>query len=122
MLYVNDLLITKNDIEKIEWIMEDFKQTFEFRSSWHGVQNLFTRYIHDSKNICKKNIEQFGMMNSNPTKLSMIEGTKLKTNMEKEEINATQYRQVVGKLIYLTNSKLDIIYAVNVVNRFMVRP
>ncbi len=57
MLYINDLLITKNDIEKIECIMEEFKQTFEFRSSWHGVQDLFTRYIHDSKNIRRKNIE-----------------------------------------------------------------
>ncbi len=74
------------------------------------------------KTYVGKILKQFGMMNSNPTKLSIIEGTKLKTNMGKEEINATQYRQVVGKLIYLTNSKPDIIYAVNVVNRFMVRP
>jgi hypothetical protein len=29
MLYVNDLLITKNDIESIKWIKEELKQTFE---------------------------------------------------------------------------------------------
>jgi hypothetical protein len=29
MLYVDDLLITRNDIEKIEWIKEELKQTFE---------------------------------------------------------------------------------------------
>jgi len=62
------------------------------------------------------------MMSSNPTKLPMIEGMKLETNMGKEEIDATKYRQVVGKLIYLTNSKLDIVYAVNVVSRFMAKP
>ncbi len=62
------------------------------------------------------------MMSNNPTKLPMIEGTKLETDMGKEEIDATQYRQAIGKLIYLTNSKLDIVYAVNVVNRFMARP
>ncbi len=52
----------------------------------------------------------------------MIEGMKLETNMGKKEIDATKYRQVVGKLIYLTNSKLDIVYAVNVVSRFMAKP
>jgi hypothetical protein len=29
MLYVDDLLITRNDIEKIKWSKEELKQTFE---------------------------------------------------------------------------------------------
>ncbi len=61
-------------------------------------------------------------MSSNPTKLPMIEGTKLETDMGEEEINATQYKQAIGKLIYLSNSKPNIVCVMNVVRRFMARP
>jgi ribosomal protein L5 len=87
----------------------------EFKISSLGIFMIQKTYLG-------KILKQFGMMSNNPTKLPMIEGTKLETNMGKEEIDATQYRQAIGKLIYLTNSKLDIVYAVNVVNRFMARP
>jgi hypothetical protein len=62
------------------------------------------------------------MMSSDPTKLPMIESTELEIDMGEKEINATQYRQVVGKLLYLINFRLCIVYVVNVVNRFMARP
>jgi hypothetical protein len=45
MLYVDDLLITGNDIEKIQWIKEELKQTFgminlgclQIKVTWCGV-------------------------------------------------------------------------------------
>jgi hypothetical protein len=61
-------------------------------------------------------------MSSNPTKLPMIEGTKLEIDMGKVNIDATQYRQGISKFIYLTNSIPCIIYVINVVNKFMARP
>jgi len=42
--------------------------------------------------------------------------------MGEKEINVTQYRQMVGKLIYVTKSTPCIVYAINVVSRFMARP
>ncbi len=74
------------------------------------------------KTYLGKILKQFGMMSSNPTKLPMIEGTKLEIDMGEEKIVATQYRQMVGKLIHLTNSRPCITYGINVVNRFMARP
>jgi hypothetical protein len=62
------------------------------------------------------------MLSSNPTKLPMVEGIKLEINMGEQEIIATQYKQVVYKLINLINSRLDIVYVINIVNRFMVKP
>jgi hypothetical protein len=73
------------------------------------------------KTYVGKILKQFGMMSSNPTKLPMVE-SKLKTDMGEEEINTTQYRQAIGKLIFLTNSRPCIFYAINVVGRFMARP
>lgn len=52
----------------------------------------------------------------------MLKGTNLETNMGEQEIDAIEYKQVVGKLVYLTNFKPNIVYEINVVNRFMARP
>jgi ribosomal protein L5 len=104
--------------KKFEMINFSYLQRYcgmEFRISSLGIFMTHKTYV-------RKILKQFGMMNSNPTKLPMIEGTKLKTNMGEEEIDATQYRQVIGKLIYITNFRPCIIYVVNVVNRFMARP
>lgn len=78
--------------------------------------------IYDSKIHMKEILKHFGMFSSNPTKLPMVEGIKLEINMGEQEIIATQYKQVVYKLINLINSKLDIVYVINVVSRFMVEP
>jgi hypothetical protein len=35
MLYVDDPVMTRNDIEKIKWIKEELKQTFEMTDLGH---------------------------------------------------------------------------------------
>lgn len=42
--------------------------------------------------------------------------------MKLEEIDVTFYKTVVGKLIFLTNIRLDITFVLGVVSRYMVRP
>jgi hypothetical protein len=74
------------------------------------------------KTYVKKILKHFGMLSSNPTKLPMVEGIKLEINMGGQEIIAIQYKQVVCKLINLINYRLDIVYVINVVSRFMVKP
>jgi hypothetical protein len=51
----------------------------------------------------------------------MIKGLHLVVNMKTKEVDATKYRRMVGKLIYSTNSRLDITF-VGVVSRFMAKP
>jgi hypothetical protein len=36
-----------------------------------------------------------------------------------ELVNSTRYRKLVGSLIYLTNTKLDLTYLVTILSRFM---
>jgi hypothetical protein len=82
MLYVDDLLIIRNDIEKIKWIMEEFKQTFDMTDLSHLQFKIFSLGIFmTQKTYVGKILKQFGMMSNNPTKLPMIESTKLETDM-----------------------------------------
>jgi hypothetical protein len=47
-------------------------------------------------------------------KLYKFEGGKL--------VSSTRYRQLIGSLIYLTNTHLDLSFAVNVLSRYMQEP
>jgi hypothetical protein len=50
------------------------------------------------------------------TKLKLLVDTSL------ELVDATLYRQIIGSLIYLTNTRSDICFAVNTLSQFLVEP
>jgi hypothetical protein len=47
---------------------------------------------------------------------------KLLVDTSSELIDATMYRQIIGSLMYLTNTKPYICFAVNTFNQFLVEP
>jgi hypothetical protein len=47
---------------------------------------------------------------------------KLLVDTSSELIDATLYRQIIGSLMYLTNTRLDICFAVNTLSQFLVEP
>eukprot|EP00253_Pinus_taeda_P035131 PITA_35131 len=49
-------------------------------------------------------------------------GVKLSVNCTSPEVDATLYHQLVGKLLYLTHTRLDLSFAVGLVARFMQTP
>ena len=47
---------------------------------------------------------------------------KLLVNASSELIDATLYRQIIGLLMYLTNTRPDIFFAMNTLSQFLVEP
>jgi hypothetical protein len=47
---------------------------------------------------------------------------KLTSKEGNEFEDATKYRQLVGSLIYLTTTRLDILFAVGILSKFMQKP
>ena len=47
---------------------------------------------------------------------------KLLTDESLELVDVTQYIQIIGSLMYLTNTRLDICFTVNTLSQYLIQP
>ena len=52
----------------------------------------------------------------------MDSNLKLLDDDSSELVDATHYRQIIGSLMYLTNTRLDICFALNTLSQYLVQP
>jgi hypothetical protein len=69
----------------------------------------------------KRVVELAGLTDCNPALTPMEERLKLSRDST-TEVDATQYRRLVGSLRYLAHTRLDLAFSVGYVSRFMQRP
>jgi len=52
----------------------------------------------------------------------IVTGTKLSRNDAAPKVDAIQFKQVVGSLMYLTATRPNLMYRVSLISRFMANP
>ena len=62
------------------------------------------------------------MVDCRPAPFPFLSRISLEEGKSTPPMDYTIYRQLIGSLLYLTHSRLDICYAVNVVSRYMQQP
>ena len=67
-------------------------------------------------------LEKFHMQGCKPIDTPLPGNWKKEDATSVEVVDATVYRQLVGSLMYLVNTRLDICYAVNQLSQAMVNP
>ena len=128
-LYVDDLIFTGNDVK----MLKEFQHSMmaEFKMTDLGELHHFLGIeVHQSekgifisqKSYAKEVLKKFMMVNANPVSTPCITGLKLSKEGEGKLVNSTIFRSLVGKLMYLTSTRPDIVYAVSLVSRFMEKP
>jgi len=80
-----------------------------------GIFLLQTKYL---KQILKK----YGMEDSKPVCTPMVTGCSLSSNDESTIVHQPTYRSMIGSLLYLIGTQLDIMHAVGIVGRFQANP
>ncbi|GJR50184.1 retrovirus-related pol polyprotein from transposon TNT 1-94 [Tanacetum coccineum] len=78
-------------------------------------------FFNQSKYI-KEMLKKFGLEDSKPMKTPMSFDTKLMKDEECESIDSTKYRGMIGSLLYLTESRPDIMFSVCLCARFQEAP
>ena len=73
------------------------------------------KYVEDT-------LKKFGMLNCKVAATTMNINEQLSSYDDSGIANATLYRSLVGRLIYLSHSRPDIAFSVGMISRFMHKP
>ncbi|KAG6437014.1 hypothetical protein SASPL_101921 [Salvia splendens] len=118
-LYTNDLIYMGTNIHMIE----DFKQRMmeEFEMADFGIMKYFLgiqvkqsggEILTSQEKYIEVLLKKFHLDNCNPVFSPMATSDKLQNDVGSEKIDAQLFRNLVGSLIYLTNTRPDIVHAV----------
>ena len=128
VLYVDDLFLTgssrlityckKNLVEEFD--MKDLGRMHYFLGLevWQQNGEIFLGQGRYTTQILKR----FQMEDCRPLTAPMITNWKKIDTSEDDEADPTLYRQLIGSLMYLVNTRPDICYVVNTLSQFMVEP
>jgi hypothetical protein len=126
ILYVDDLFITGG-----EELIVDYKRSlaseFEMKDIrlMHYFLGMEVRkedgHVFLGQGKCATDIlNRFQMEDCKPMSTPMVTNWRKLSAYESELVDATRYRQLVGSLMYLVNTRPNICFAVNTLSQYMV--
>jgi hypothetical protein len=128
-VYVDDLVITGTKDAEVVAFKEEMNATFQMSDLGPLSFYLEIEVHQDDSGItlrqtayAKRVIELAGLTDCNPALTTMEERLKLSRDRTTEEVDATQYRRLVGSLRYLAHTQPDMAFSVGYGSRFMQRP
>ncbi|XP_074293736.1 uncharacterized protein LOC141620880 [Silene latifolia] len=129
LVYVDDLVIAGNDGEAIHKFKAYLNTCFRMKDLGKLKYFLGLEVARNSTGIflCQRKytldlISETGLLGSKPATVPMDEKHDLESSLTPLFSDPTQYRRLVGKLIYLTLTRPEISYAVHLLSRFMKAP
>ncbi|GKC61780.1 retrovirus-related pol polyprotein from transposon TNT 1-94 [Tanacetum coccineum] len=78
-------------------------------------------FINQSK-YANEILKKFDLHKSDPVDTPMVERTKLDEDLSGIPVDQTQYRSMIGSLMYLTASRPDLVFAVCMCARYQSKP
>jgi hypothetical protein len=128
VLYVDDLFLTGAE-ELIAGCKADLATEFEMKDIglmhyflglevWQRSGEIFLGQGKYTVEILRR----FGMEDCRPMATPMITNLKKVVTSDSELVDPRLYRQLIGSLMYLVNTRPDICFVVNTLSQFMVEP
>uniref|UniRef100_A0A2N9FPW0 Reverse transcriptase Ty1/copia-type domain-containing protein n=1 Tax=Fagus sylvatica TaxID=28930 RepID=A0A2N9FPW0_FAGSY len=129
LLYVDDMIITSDDIAGIRDLQKFLSQHFKMKdlgtlSYFLGLEVTSSSdgyYLSQAK-YASDLLSKAGLTDSKTVPTPLELNVKLNTTDSEPLSDATLYRQLVGSLIYLTITCPNLAYAVHLVSQFMSAP
>eukprot|EP00253_Pinus_taeda_P016492 PITA_16492 len=129
VLYVDDVIFTGNDdylIENFKSVMkEEFEMTnmgllryllgIEVDQNENGIFISQARYVNEV-------LERFNMQDNKVAITPTVMGLKLSKEDSSKDFDPNLYKSIVGSLMYLTATRLHIMFDVSLISKFMERP
>jgi hypothetical protein len=127
-VYIDDLVITGIKDAEVTTFKEEMKATLQMSdlgllSFYLGIEvhqgdsEITLRQTTYGKRV----VELAGLTDCNPALTLMEERLKLRRDSTIEEVDAMQYRRLVGSFRYLAHTRSDLAFSIGYVSRFMQR-
>ncbi|XP_071695739.1 uncharacterized protein [Rutidosis leptorrhynchoides] len=132
LVYVDDIVITENDVHEIKKFKQFFNSKFLIKDL--GVLKYFlgikvlkteTGICLSQRKYCLELLSQFGLLGCKPAPTPLESGFILNTEKTKSDrtlSNINEYQRLIGKLIYLTLTRPNISYSVHLLSQFIHSP
>ena len=85
---------------------------------WQFPDEIF---LNQGKYIVE-NLKRFGMLDCKVISTPMVTNLKLPNDDSSERVDVTLYKQIIGSLMYLTNTRPHICFVVNTFSQYMMDP
>lgn len=129
LVYVDDLLIAGSDLSAITQLKNMLSKTFHMKDLGDVTYFLGLEIDRTGSGffICQKKytldlLKEYGMMNAKPLQLPMDSHLKLTPDKGDLLLSPTPYQRLLGKLIYLTITRPDIAFTVQLLSQHMHQP
>ena len=129
LIYVDDLVLTGNNSEVYKQFKQYLNKCFEIKDLGplkyflgievaRGPQGLF---------LCQRKyaleiVDECGLLGAKPAVFPIETNHKLALATGPPLDDATRYRRLIGRLIYLTITRPELCYAVHILSQFMQEP
>lgn len=127
--YVDDLLICGNSVSEIEKLQHMLSQKFHMKNlgQLHYFLGIEIHRSPDGFFLSQQKyvtdiLKEYGMLNVKPLQLPMDSHLKLTQDKGVPLPDSTSYQRLLGKLIYLSITRPDIMFTVQLLTQFMQSP
>ncbi|KAK2451623.1 putative mitochondrial protein [Trifolium repens] len=129
LVYVDDIILAGNDLMEFQRIKHILDSNFKIKDL--GVLKYFLglEIAHSKLGItisqrkyCLDLLKESGLLGSKPAITPLDPSAKLHQDKSKPYEDVSSYRRLIGKLLYLTNTRPDISFATQQLSQFMQKP
>ncbi|OMO77059.1 Reverse transcriptase, RNA-dependent DNA polymerase [Corchorus capsularis] len=129
IVYVDDMVVTGNDPDERKALQEYFSREFEMKDLGCLKYFLGIEVSRSKKGIFLSQrkyaldlLHETGMSACQPADTPVEEGLKLCVEADQVPVDKGRYQRLVGRLMYLAQTRPDLAYALSIVSQFMHNP
>ncbi|KAK1435086.1 hypothetical protein QVD17_00846 [Tagetes erecta] len=129
LIYVDDVIVVGNSLLKIQEIKKQLDKEFSIKDLgplkyFLGIEATKTSdgLVLSQRKYTLDILKDSGMLGCKPSAFPIEQNLKLDKGENEPKVDASRYRRLIGRLLYLQATRPDIAYAVNVLSQFVADP